>query len=91
MYDEKLAAGIPATAIVEFALTSHVVAESDRIVARFEGDEVCAVDAAVFNLPRAKEDTVCSASVVSLVAVNQHPECGEQNRDGGNDGPLLRA
>jgi hypothetical protein len=48
MDDEKLAASVPATAIVEFALPSHVVTESDRIVVRFECDEVCAVNAAVF-------------------------------------------
>jgi len=91
MYDEELATGIPATTIVEYALPSHVIAKSDRTMIAFECDQVCAVDAAVFNLPCSKEDIVCRASVVSLVAVNQHPECGEQNRDGDNDEPLLRA
>ena len=42
--DELLATGIPATAIVKHALTSQVIAESDRVVIRFEGDQVRAVN-----------------------------------------------
>jgi hypothetical protein len=80
MYDEELATGIPATTIVEYAFASHVIAKSDCVMVGFECDQVCAVNAPIFNPPCAKEDTVRRTTVVSLVDVDECPQTRRESR-----------
>ena len=53
MDDEDLPACIPPAAIINPVFAAKSVAESKNIVVRLEADEMCAVDATIFYLPRA--------------------------------------
>ena len=91
MDDEDLTTCVSPAARVELVLAGDAVAETDDVMVGLERDEACAVDAAVFNLPRADKRAVTRTAIVTLIRVNTNGTQNDQYDADADDEPLLRA
>jgi hypothetical protein len=87
--DQDLATGVPATTRADLVLARDTVTETHYVMVGLECYEARAVDAAIFNLPRADKHGVARTAIVALINANSRTNQSDHYDGADDDEPLL--